>query len=233
MSENNDLYERIESADRKERLSAARDPRPASYNPKYSIFIKRLRLILPIIAAILMAVVFAWSNMSDENIIQAQSPQAPKIIGKNELLNPRFESVDKKNQPYTITAARAVQQETNEDLVVLSEPLADIVLESGNWLAVKADAGEYRQDAQKLKLNGNVEMFHDSGYQMTTTEIHVDLEENKARSDTDVYGQGPGGTLNAKGLRADNVKEELIFTGPAKLVLRNVGKGDLEGTFGE
>ena len=234
MNEDDFLNKRAEHVDRQERLSAARDPRQADYNPKHSLFIRRMRLILPIIAAIIMTVVFAWSNMSDENIIPAESPKAPKTIGKNELLNPRFESVDEKAQPYTITADRAQQGSDNEDLIILEKPLADILLNSGNWLAVKSQQGAFLQETQRLLLKGDVEMFHDQGYQMQMTELHVDLDKNTAWSETDVYGQGPAGTLNAKGLKADNIKGNLIFTGPAKLVLNSTeGGADLGGIFGE
>lgn len=227
------LYKRAEHAERQERLSAARDPRRADYNPKHSAFIRRMRLILPLIAAIIMAVVFAWGNMSDDNIIPAESPQAPKTIGKNELLNPRFESVDEKAQPYTITATRALQGSDNEDMVMLEEPLADMLLTSGNWIAVKAQQGTFLQKTQKLVLEGDVEMFHDQGYQMEMAELHVDLGSNIAWSETDIYGQGPAGTLNAKGLKADNTQGNLIFTGPAKLILHKTGGTDLGRIFDE
>ncbi|MCB1532724.1 MAG: LPS export ABC transporter periplasmic protein LptC [Alphaproteobacteria bacterium] len=233
MDDENDFYKRVEQNDRMERLSAARDPRPASYNPKYSLFISRMRLVLPLIAAMIIAAVFAWGQMSDDNIIPVESANAPKIIGKNELLNPRFESVDSKNQPYTVTANRAVRGENNDDLVILESPLADMLLTSGNWVAVQAQNGAYRQDNKRLILKGDVEIFHDEGYQMQMAELNLDLNTSQAWSDVDVYGQGPAGTLNAKGLKADNVKGHLVFTGPAKLILRNRGESDLGGVFGE
>ena len=233
MSEDDFLNKRAEHVDRQERLSAARDPRRAAYNPKHSTFIRRMRLILPLIAAVIMAVVFGWSNMNDENIIPAESPRAPKILGKNELLNPRFESVDEKAQPYTITADRAIQGSDNEDLVILEQPLADMLLTSGNWIAVKAQQGAFLQENQRLLLKGDVEMFHDQGYQMQMAELHVDLDKSTAWAETDVYGQGPAGTLNAKGLKANNIDGKLIFTGPAKLILHRTGGTDLGGMFGE
>lgn len=232
MSDDDALLKHIENSERLERLSAARDPKPATYNPKYSAFIRKMRLILPIIAVSLIAVVFAWSNMGDDNLITAQSPEAPKTFGKNELLNPKFESVDDKKQPYTITAQRAVQGTNNEDMVILEQPLADMLLNSGNWVAIKAKEGAFSQKKNQLLLRGNVELFHDKGYQMTMAELHVDMDKNTARTDTDVNGQGPLGTLEAKGLNADNTKGYLSFTGPARLVLYQGENGaDLKGVI--
>jgi len=214
-----DLYKRVEHSDRLERLNAARDPQQRSYNPKHSLFIRRMRLILPILAAIIMAIVLAWSNTNNDTIISAESPEAPKTIGKNELLNAKFDSVDSKAQPYTITADRAVQDTQNEDLVLLEKPLADMLLNSGNWIAIKAQKGNFKQETQKLHLEEDIEIFHDAGYKMETEELYINLQSNTAWSEKDVYGQGPTGTLNATGMKADNEKEKLIFTGPAKLII--------------
>ncbi len=225
MDENADHMseEDLENAARLERLSGASNAR--AYNPKYSKFIRLMRLILPLFALVIVGLVFAWGNMSDDNIVPVESAKAPKSIGKNELLNPRFESVDDKKQPYTITAKRAMQGEENEDYILLKEPLADIMLNSGNWVAIKSVEGGFSQDHQRLLLRGGVEMFHDDGYQMRTPILNVDLEAGTAWSEDDVSGQGPAGTIEAKGLQLDNNKGELIFTGPAKLTL-TLNKGN-------
>lgn len=203
----------------------------AGYNPKYTKFIRWMRLILPMIAMIMVAVVFTWSNMRDDNIVPVQEETgAPKTIGKNELLNPRFESTDEKKQPYTITAQRAIQGKANEDLIILEQPLADMLLKNGNWVAIQADKGAFRQDNQRLFLNGTVRLFHDQGYQLETAQLYVDLEKNTAWSDVDVHGQGPAGTLDAKGLKADANSGHLVFEGPATLVLSQQATGKNIGT---
>lgn len=220
---------RDKDVERRERLGRLAQGQ-GHYNPAYSAFIRRARLILPVVALIIAAVVFAWGNMGDDSILPSSDPaKVPKSLGKNELLNPRFESTDEKKQPYTITAKRAFQEKSDENLVLLDEPLADILLNSGNWVALEAQKGWFEQDEQKLLLTGEVRLFHDEGYQIETPQLHIDLEKNTAWSDDEVYGQGPAGTLNAQGLRANSTDENLFFTGPAKLVLiRSVSKKDVE-----
>ncbi len=207
------------------------DGQPAQVNRSYSRFIRWMRLVLPLVALIITAVVFTWSNMSDENIVPVQEQAAAtKTIGKNELLNPRFESSDENKQPYTITAKRAIQGEANEDLIILDEPLADMLLSGGNWVALEARQGAFRQDNQRLLLKGEVRLFHDRGYKMETAQLQLDLEKNTAWSDEYVYGQGPAGTLEASGLKANTNTGELVFHGPARLILnRSVSNGN----FGE
>lgn len=213
------LSETENSRERLDRLMQTSDDR-SHLNERYSKFIRRMRLILPIIALIIIGVVMSWGYVQEEQmtpiIDQAKMPQT---IGKNELLNPRFESKDDKQQPYTITAGRALQGEDNENLIILDEPLADMMLNSGNWIAIQSVKGAYRQDNDRLLLRGDVKIFHDDGYQMMTEELHLDLAKNFAWSDQDVYAQGPAGTINAKGLQANSDDGLLVFTGPAKLIL--------------
>lgn len=208
---------------RRERLG-----RPAAgtmhINPRYSLFIRRMKMILPLVALAITAVVFTWGSMQEDSLIPAAlEASIPKTFGKNELLNPRFESTDASKQPYTITAGRAIQGETNDNLVILEDPVADMQLKSGSWVALKAQQGAFRQDSQQLLLRGDVQLFHDKGYQLQTAQLQINMTDSTAWSKDDVFGQGPAGTLKAKGLQASSVEGHLIFNGPAKLVLkRNV-----------
>ncbi len=195
---------------------------------RYSRFIRRMRFILPVVALAITAVVFTWSSMYDTRIVPVNLEASQnQTVGKNELLNPRFESMDEKNQPYTITASRAIQGETYDDLVVLESPLGDIMLNDGTWVAIRAEQGAFRQDTQRLLLQDKVQIFHDAGYQLDTELLNIDLAQNQTWSDQDVYIQGPAGTLEAKGLKGDSGADTLNFTGPAKLVLFNAGEGGL------
>lgn len=213
-----------DTAERRERLAQAGGRGPTVFNPRYSLFVRRMRLVLPIISLIIIAVVFSWSSMNDAGTIPtAEDAKAPQTIGKNELLMPRFESTDTKEQPFTITAKRAIQGRENEDLVILEEPVADILLSGGDWVAIEALQGAFRQDNQQLMLRGKVNLFHDKGYRLETEELHIDLQKSAAWSEKDIYAQGPAGTLNAKGLRGNSADNHLVFNGPAKLVLNTQG----------
>ena len=143
-------------------------------------------------------------------------------------MNPRFESLDRKQQPVTITAERAVQGEEDEDLLILEKPVADIGLEGGAWLAITAQVGTYKEEGQRLMLNGNVTLFHDLGYQMETQELSIDLANNSAVSKTDVYIQGPAGTIRAKGFEGSSIDDALVFAGPAQMIINDPGSANLE-----
>lgn len=198
------------------------------HNPNWSKFVRRMRLVLPIIALALFAIVFVWSDVQNNNIMAVQDVAKAPDIGQNELVNPKFESTDEDNQPFTITAKRAVQNKSDEQLVMLDEPLADLLLNSGDWVAAKADRGSFRQDNKMLLLRGNVRLYHDKGYQLEMEELDIDLRQNTALSKVEVAGQGPEGTLASKGLEGFADAGRVIFNGPAKLILTNTSGGPQE-----
>lgn len=215
-------------ADKFDRLIRERDT-IRSHNPKWSRFVRRMRLILPVIALALFAVIFVWGDIQNNNIIPTQ--EAAKLaptIGKNELVNPRFESIDKDNQPFTFTAERAVQDSTDENLVMLEKPTGDMKLNSGDTIGINAQRGSFRQNNKILLLRGDVKLTHDKGYELTTQELDFDLMKNTALSQVDVIAKGPEGTITAKGLQGESDTGHLIFNGPAKLILTNVSGGPKE-----
>lgn len=194
----------------------------------YSKIIRYMRLALPVVAVVIVAVLFVFSGQQDITIEIEDDAARPVIsakVGRNELLSPKFESRDQKGQPYTVTADRAFQGSGNENLVILENPFADMLLSSGHWAGAKADRGGFRQDTQRLFLNGNVQLFEDQGYHLLTDELHVNLQQNLVWTDIDVSVQGPDAYLEAKGMTANQGQEIIRFTGPAILTLTGIDGG--------
>lgn len=188
---------------------------------RHSSVVRRLRLVLPLIAVALVVVMLAWTDMDGPVEPVRREEVAPQTVGKNELLNPKFQSEDTKKQPYTITADRAFQESEDLDRVILDKPVADIALDGGSWIAIKATDGEYLQSEQKLNLKGNVRLYHDAGYELNTDAVDLDISAQTAHSSTPVSGQGPAGTIKGAGLDATGQNGILIFTGPASMTINS------------
>jgi lipopolysaccharide export system protein LptC len=182
--------------------------------------IRKLRLVLPVIALAMIAVVFTWNARGPETLAPpVDDPAMPKLAGKNELLNPRFENTDEQGQNYALSATRAVQDEHNDKIILLEAPRGDLKLQDGGWVSIQSIDGAFEQEEQKLLLRGDVRLFRDGGYELATSELHINMNSNEAVSETPVKAQGPEGTLEAAGLRGNSNTGSLLFTGPVKLVL--------------
>ena len=208
---------------RRERLLQHTTAGERAHKEGYTIFIRRMRLFLPLLAVVLLVALMTWPQSKD-NIVATKEEQQEQYqnVQKNELLNPKFESVDEKNQPYTITADTAIQNDDNKNLLMLTNPFGEIILNSSNKVTIAAQTAEYQQDQEKLYLKNSVRLTHDAGYEMTMNELYVDMQSGVANSETAVEGFGPQGTIQSAGLKAEQEKNLIIFTGPARLVIKDV-----------
>jgi len=195
----------------------------SSSGERYSRFVRRMRLVLPVAAFIIVALLFIWPEM-DAPVLPS-GKDLPARTEQNEVVAPRFESRDDERQPYTVTAKSAVQDSKNSDIIRLEQPVADMTLNSGKWLAGEADIGVFSQSRRTLSLKGHVRLNHDDGYELATEQIEIDLKSRTARADVPIRGHGPAGTVEAQGFFAETDGRRLVFTGPARLVLNRALPG--------
>lgn len=135
--------------------------------------------------------------------------------------NPRFVGVDSHQRPFTVTASEAFQKENDAAAVIMLRGVdADITLDNGAWLNVKAGEGAYQRQIDKLDLSSGVKVYHDAGYELQTTALLVDLALGQAVSTTSVTGQGPMGTLRGATLAVLERGAIIKLAGPARLSLR-------------
>lgn len=224
----------IEAA-RGEREAAARPARPArrlkhlqargregaaGQTAGYSNFVGFMRYALPLVALLLLGLVVIWPLATGrDDGFRISFTDASGIDGSLRMENARYLGTNDDNQPYTITAATASQPEPDSQIVNLDRLTADIFVDEGQWIALIADEGLYQRDSQLLDLAGSVTLYSDAGHEFHTDLAHVDLAKGIAESDTEVWGQGPLGLLNAGNFRMADRGETLYFGKRVKLVL--------------
>jgi lipopolysaccharide export system protein LptC len=184
---------------------------------RHSSLVRRMRLILPVLALAVFVILITWKS---DNASLAPVPRAeisPETVAQNELVKPKFQSEDKSGQPYTITADKATQNAGDMDTLFLAAPVADVTLKSGGWVSLKATDGIYQQSTGNLDLNQDVKIRNESGYEIRTEKMNINVKNQKVTSTTPVTGEGPDASISATGLSVDGNAKTLIFTGPAKL----------------
>lgn len=191
------------------------------YSPLYGRFVSLAKILLPTIATALIAIVVVWPELSEQ---ENRFRLGPARIDRSDaeklrMINARFTGVDASKRPFTVTADSADQTNAKSSDIVLVAPKADILLANGVWIALTAIDGNFNRDQQVLELTGNVNLFHDSGYEFHTESAVFDLTAGDATGTEPIEGQGPFGHLQAEGFRIYNRGERVKFTGKAKLTI--------------
>ncbi len=201
-------------ADRLRNLGMAK--RQSSYKPSYSRRVRRLRVILPALAVVALAIVLLWQRIQAEFNHPSQTSAEER---QARMVNGRYVGSDSHGRPYTVTYDSA-QQPPGGGPIEMTNPTAELTLQNGHWVAVKADKGRYDQAASLIDLSGNVQLFHDEGYRFTTERAHVEFAKNLVWGDRAITGQGPKGDVVARGFRVLDNGDAFVFTGPTRLTLR-------------
>ena len=133
------------------------------------------------------------------------------------MKNPRFESVDSDNQPFTISAVEAVQLDS--DTVQLIQMKADIAMNDGAWIALEAKQGALQLGKKRLYLKGDIQILSNDGNEVNTQEAYIDLADGSATGRLPVSGQGTMGSLKADSFTISGEGDVLTFVGNVHLVL--------------
>jgi lipopolysaccharide export system protein LptC len=181
-----------------------------------------LKVTLPLIALVLLGLVLAWPQLNPdprEFRLGAANLGADIAADASKMMKPRYVGTDENNQPFSVVAETATHA-GSADRILLASPKADVTMKDGSWVAVNAKEGLYDRIAQTLGLRGDVQVFHDAGYDFRTEAADIDMAAGTARGDKAVEGQGPFGHISAQGFEILDKGGRIVFSGKARLELR-------------
>jgi lipopolysaccharide export system protein LptC len=193
-----------------------RDTREAAAESgAHSRRVSRLRRALPVLALLVLLAVTVWPMLGTKRLSTIVAEAVPNLMVENLKLS----GLDADSQPYSLTAARAMQAGGGKNIVDLEKPQGEITLNSGAWLAGKADQGRFDQQNKRLRLDGHVELFHDQGYRFTTGAAQLDMDGNAAWGDQPVLIQGAFGEIRGEGFKVLERGKVVVVTGHAQAIL--------------
>ncbi len=178
--------------------------------------------LLPLAALGLLCSIALWPEISRDTDRARLSFQRGRLEPENgQVVDARYNGVDERNRPYTMTAATAHQ--VSPERVDLVEPKGDIQLESGSWLMVQSHKGVYIQHAGQLDLSDEVVLYRDDGTTLQTSSATVDLKAGAAAGAQMTHVEGPFGTMDAQGFVMTDRGTVIQFAGPGRLVMNGSG----------
>lgn len=199
------------------------EARPASAvagATRYSRFVGVMKLILPLVALGLLAIAIAWPRLySEDDRFVPSFRDVTAVDDDLHMINPRYSGTDAKDRPFTITAARAVQDVDTPAQVRLDQIEAALDLIEGGELRLTAAEGIYDADAAQLDLGGGISVYSERGYELHAREAHADLEAGALVGEGPIHGQGPTGQLDADRLEVFDRGARLLFTGNVRVRL--------------
>lgn len=198
-----------------------RSARVQRHPGSYSRFVHLLKLVSATVALILLVAVIVWPQLKprDGSFQIDASHGGTEDAERLNMINPRYTGLDENDLPYEVTADLASQENAKSDLISLDNPKADMTMKDGTWVALTARSGLYGQKSQQLELTGEVNLFHDSGYEFNSESATIDLGTGAGEGHEPSFGHGPAGEIQGEGFRFTDKGKTIIFTGKSRLLL--------------
>lgn len=193
----------------------ARHPRS-----RYSRFVQLTKIVLAGIALVLITMVIVWPQLKPrDGTMQIGTSGTRRDAEQLNMVSPRYTGIDDNKLPYEVTADLASQASPKAETILLDNPKADMTMKDGTWLALSARSGAYGQKSQQLTLSGDVNLFHDSGYELSSPSAVIDLSRGAGHGEEPTSGHGPAGQIEGEGFRFTDKGKTIVFTGKSHLVL--------------
>ncbi len=191
----------------------------------YSRFVEFMRIALPVgAAALVISVVLYSSFWRNREGISFFLPSETDTGKELHMTSPKFIGHDANNRPIEVTAARAIQDADDPDLVHLETINGKLVMEiSGvqnpdeiTEVMLSARQGNLNTKTEKIILQGDVLLHSNTDYLFKTQEVLIDLKENEIRGSVPVHGEGALGMIDAETFRLWDNGNYILFSGNVK-----------------
>jgi len=182
---------------------------------RYSKFVSLMKRLLSLGAFLIIAAVLAFF------FVQRQPRQ---LTMSYEMLGRVENDLDAKGNPFVITADMAVQDAKNAKKASLKNLEADLALDRTSWINARARAGMVDMAAGRLELNGGIDLFTDTGYELHSASASMNLKQSVVHGHQEVTGRGPDGAFRADGFHADRNTNLLTLTGNVRMTLHGSNK---------
>jgi lipopolysaccharide export system protein LptC len=140
----------------------------------------------------------------------------PEVTAKPSAYGTEVTGVDKKNLPYSITAAKASQQGEKGKTIDLESVTGNFARSNAEKLNVTSTRGDFDSEKKILNLEGNVLIKSSTAMTATMDKAEVNVETRQLQSKSPVKVVLPDGEVTAEHLQVDNNGETIKFTGRVK-----------------
>jgi lipopolysaccharide export system protein LptC len=137
------------------------------------------------------------------------SPAAPKE--EITVTDSRFTGFDKNDQPFSISARNALQDENDARKVRLQWVDAEVRQKSGQQIAIKSNEAVYDSSSKTIDLRGDVRISSTGGFDARMAQARVDIDRHRLRSDVPVIVVHPRGVIQANGMEIDDDGARILF----------------------
>jgi lipopolysaccharide export system protein LptC len=154
---------------------------------------------------------------------ETSAPVSDQVVVTDSTLT----GFDRDRQPYSVTAASAVQDAAEPNRVHLETVSGELHRRSGDILRLAARTALYDSKTEVLQLNGDVSLVTPGRFVAEMAQAEVTLTDKRLRSQSPVTVTFDRGTITAGGLEITDDGNRVVFFNRARANFGPRTKGDM------
>jgi lipopolysaccharide export system protein LptC len=153
---------------------------------RHSRNVRVLKVALPALAVVMAALFIFQSYRLTPSAIEIKADASAVSEGKLVMSNPTLEGFTKDNQPYSMSAIRAVQDIANEAILELEGIAATVPLNANTSATIDAPRGVFDRITNTLDLNSEINIETSDGAVAKLNSAHIDIGAGSMTTDKPV-----------------------------------------------
>lgn len=186
---------------------------------RHSQRVKRLKIILPLIAVLIGAVFIAVSVIRTFLPDELQIENATIENGKIVMQNPAISGRNKQDISYSMKATRALQDIANPDIITLETIHAEMPVNDTLIATVDAASGIYNRGANTLNMDAPFTIRMNNGMVADFKDAYLDVNAGEMNTKKPIAISLEGGSIVAQSLRMTDKGRIVTFEGMVKVVV--------------
>ena len=128
--------------------------------------------------------------------------------------------LDKKQQPFKISAQKATRFTSSDNIFNLDKPNGEIETNSEKYY-IYGNTGVFDNNDQTLLINGDVKFTNKDSIKFETSVAKFDFKRQILIGNESVIGRKNDSIIKSEGFKIINKENKIIFLGKSYLTLKN------------
>lgn len=197
-------------------VSPRRAQAPSSQDNLFvGIKLSLLAVVLLLLGVLTIHLVETSENNVEEIEPVATNPHVEPANATDLMENPTLTRTDSKGRLFTVSAASATRNRTNNAEVTLKDVRADAAFNSpfrqDDQMFLHAASALLRSDAEQLDLFEPINIKTESDYQLRAKHVNINLKQNQIEKADNVFINGPRGSIEADAMFTSANGRNFIF----------------------
>lgn len=194
---------------------------------KHSMRVRVLKTALPVVA-LAVAAVFSWYTFLAAPASTVKLDLDPSESGKLVMSNPQLNGFTKDNRPYSMVAARAVQDAKQSGVIMLEGIKAKLPVGDKDKADISASTGVYDSVNGHLQFNNDFTVKTESGMEAKLRSASINVSSGEMTTDKPVDIRTRNAHIQAEKMKIEENGKVMVFENNVHLTIEPVAEAPAE-----